>query len=193
MDKYTSAWRCKRSSIEVEGAVDLRPCGEFWVDSRRAKEVEGQQGLWKKAIPEMEWKVAIGGTETGDEMVLEGSDSAFGSVSAVNVRWDELKVDVLVCHVCFEGSGGFVVETLELRFEASGAEKSVRAFVCGEDFGPSLVFHGLDVDEIAVVFVYDEHVAVAVRGWLDEAPGEVGEDLPSGSGEVGVDVTGANG
>ena len=41
--------------------------------------------------------------------------------------------------------------------------------------------------EIAVVVVDDEHVTVALGGGLDEASGEVGEDLAGRRGEVSID------
>ena len=141
----------------------------------------------------MERKIAIGGAETGNEVVFKRADSSFCSVSAMNMRRDKLEIDALVGHVGLEGSGSLVVETLELRFEASGAEKGVCALVGGENFGPCFVFHGLDMYKVAVVLVDDEHVAVAVGGGLEEASGQVGEYLPGGGGEVGVDVTGAGG
>ena len=78
-----------------------------------------------------------------------------------------------------------------MRFEAAGGEEVVCAFVGGEDFGPSLVLHRLDMYEVTVVLVDDEHVAVAHRRRLNEAAGEVGEDLAGGGGEVGVEVVGA--
>lgn len=49
------------------------------------------------------------------------------------------------------------------------------------------------MNEIAVVVVEDEHVAVSIGGGLNETTGEVGEDLASGRGEVGVDMVCAEG
>ena len=140
----------------------------------------------------MERKVAVGGTEAGDhEVVLEGTYRAFGGVATVHVWGNQLEVNVLADHVAFESGGCLVVESLKLGSEATGAEKIVGAFVGGEDFGASLRFHGLDVDEVAVIVVDDQHVAVAVGGGLDEATSEVGEDLTGRRCEVGVDVVSA--
>ena len=96
-------------------------------------------------------------------------------------------------HVGFECARGFVVESLELRLEASRGEEVVRAFVGGEDFWSCFVFHWLDMDEIAIVFVEYEHVAVAVGGGLEEASSLVGEDLAGGRCVVSVDVVGSRG
>ena len=139
----------------------------------------------------MERKVAVGRAEACDEVVLERSDRAFGGVATMNVWRNKLEVDVLAFHVGLEGRGSFVVETLELRFEAAGGEECVGSFVCGEDFGACFVFHWLDVYVIAVILVEDEHVAVAVGGGLEEAAGLVGEDFAGGGRVVGVDVVGS--
>ena len=53
VDEDTSAWGRKRRSIEVEGAVNLRPGGKLGVDAGGAEEVEREKGLWEEAIPEM--------------------------------------------------------------------------------------------------------------------------------------------
>ena len=92
--------------------------------------------------------------------------------------------------MCFQCLGGFVVKFLELRFKAAGAEKSVGALVGSEDGGTFLVRHGFNVDEVAVVVVEDEHVAVAARGGVEEASGKVGEDLAGDACKVDVEVIG---
>ena len=104
-----------------------------------------------------------------------------------------MKIDVFVRHEGLEGFGGFVVEPLEDRFKATRAEEFVRAFVGGKDGGAGFVGHRLDVDEITIVIVDDEHVGVAARRWVDKAAGEIAKDLAGGGGEVGVDVMCAHG
>lgn len=47
VDEDSCAGWCERRSIEVEGAVDLRPGGELGVDAGRAEEVERKECLWK--------------------------------------------------------------------------------------------------------------------------------------------------
>jgi hypothetical protein len=141
----------------------------------------------------MEGEVLVGGAEAGDEVVFECADCTFGGVSSVDVGRDELEVDLLVRHVGFEGGGGFVVESLELRFEASGAEEGVGPLVCSQNGRAFLVGHGLDMNEVAVVVVDYQHVAVAAGGGVEEAASEVGEGLACGAGEVGVDVVGFDG
>lgn len=55
-----------------------------------------------EATPEMEWERRIRTAQTCDEVVLPGADGLFGSISAMNVRWDELKVDAFGVHELFE-------------------------------------------------------------------------------------------
>jgi hypothetical protein len=71
------------------------------------------QGLREKMIPQMKREVAIRGTKTRDGVVLEGLDSAFRRVPAVDMRRCELEVNFLLCHELLQGGGGFVVEALE--------------------------------------------------------------------------------
>lgn len=60
----------------------------------------------------MKGKIGVGAAETGNEMVFEDADGAFGTVASVGVRWDELKVNVVVGEKLFEDGGCFVVESL---------------------------------------------------------------------------------
>jgi hypothetical protein len=51
------------------------------------------------------------------------------------------------------------------------------AFVGGEDFGGSFVFHGFSMDVITVVIVEDQEFVAARAGRRDEAAGLIGENL----------------
>ena len=51
------------------------------------------------------------------------------------------------------------------------------ASVGGEDGRAGLGRHWLDVNVIAVVVVYDQHVGVASRGSFDKSAGEIAENL----------------
>ena len=78
----------------------------------------------------MEWEILIRAAETSNEVVLEGSDSAFGSIAPMETGWDELKVDFFRGEKLFEGRGTFVVEALELRSVTAGNKSGVNVFVC---------------------------------------------------------------
>ena len=55
----------------------------------------------KKAVPEVEGEGAVGGAETGDEVIFEGANGSLGGVAAMDVGWDELEVDLLGSHEGF--------------------------------------------------------------------------------------------
>jgi hypothetical protein len=50
---------------------------------------------------------------------------------------------------------------LELGMEASLGEKSMSAFIGGQNLGAGLVLHEFDVDSVAVVIIKNKHVVVA--------------------------------
>jgi hypothetical protein len=58
--------------------------------------------LVDETAPEVQRKVGIGAAESGDEVRLPSLDGAFGGVASMGVWWDQLKVDVIVVHECFE-------------------------------------------------------------------------------------------
>jgi hypothetical protein len=57
----------------------------------------------------VERKVLVGAAETGYEVILEGANGSFSGVSAVDMWWDKLEVDVFGSHVFFERARAFVV------------------------------------------------------------------------------------
>lgn len=106
-------------AVVIKRAMNLSPGGQAGVDARRSKEVQADQGLREKTIPQMKREVAIRGTKTRNEVVLEGLDSAFRRVPAVNMRRCELEVNFLLFHELLQGGGGSVVVALEDGFEAT--------------------------------------------------------------------------
>jgi hypothetical protein len=58
--------------------------------------------LIDETAPEVQRKVGIDAAESGDEVCLPSLDGAFGGVALTGVWWDQLKVDVIVVHECFE-------------------------------------------------------------------------------------------
>ena len=74
MDEDFGAGGGKGCLVVVEGAVELGFGREFGVDARRAHEIEGGDGLVKKAAPEMKWEVGISGAEQGNQVIFEGGD-----------------------------------------------------------------------------------------------------------------------
>ena len=74
----------------------------------------------------------------------------------------------------FDGLGGFIVEDVELGSEAVLGEDAVELFIGSESFYITAVFHGLDEDCVAVVFVEDKEVLVAGLGSNGESSSEIG-------------------
>ena len=87
--------------------------GELGVEPRATQEIECGHGLRNEAIPEMQRKMLIDAAESGDEVILESSNRAFGRVAAVDARRDELKIDVFIAKELLEGGGALVVKTLK--------------------------------------------------------------------------------
>ena len=63
-------------------------------------------------------------------MILEGTDTSFSSVAAVDLWWYQLEVDFFVGHVLFEYFGrAFVIKSLESGSEAGSNKSLVELFV----------------------------------------------------------------
>ena len=57
VDKHFGARRGHWSSIEIKHTIELGFSGQVGVDLRGAEKVQCLCGLFKKAVPEMEWKL----------------------------------------------------------------------------------------------------------------------------------------
>ena len=49
----------------------------------------------------MKGKIGVGAAKSGNEVIFEYADGAFGTVASVGVRGDELKVNVVVSEKLF--------------------------------------------------------------------------------------------
>jgi hypothetical protein len=54
--------------------------------------------LWEQLVPEVKGKVFVDAAEASNEVILEGSDSAFSGIAAVDPRWYQLEVNLLFVH-----------------------------------------------------------------------------------------------
>ena len=59
--------------------------GKVGVDVRGSEEIQGEEGLRQETVPEMEGKVGVCTAESGNEMILEGADGAFGRVASMDM------------------------------------------------------------------------------------------------------------
>ena len=78
----------------------------------------------------MEWEILVDTAETGNEMVFERADGAFGGIATVHAGRDELKVDIGVVQKLLECRRAFVVEAVEFGSEASGDEARMEGLEC---------------------------------------------------------------
>ena len=81
----------------------------------------------------MEGKVWVRSAQARDEVILEGPDGPFRSISPVDTGGGKLEIHILVVHELFEDGGGFVVESLEFGAKTCSGEDSMGTFVGGED------------------------------------------------------------
>lgn len=61
----------------------------------RSEEIEGDECLREEAVPKVQREVAVGTAKSGDEVVFEYADGAFGRVTAMGMRWYQLEVDLV--------------------------------------------------------------------------------------------------
>ena len=60
-DDFGAQW-AKRSSVEIESAMQLGLCRERGVDARAAEKVKGHEGLGDKAVPKVQWELGVSTT-----------------------------------------------------------------------------------------------------------------------------------
>ena len=61
----------------------------------------------------MQGKVFVSAAENGDEVILEGSDGAFGRITTMVNGWCKLIGDCFLLHEVLEDFGAFVVRSLK--------------------------------------------------------------------------------
>jgi hypothetical protein len=92
-----------------------------------------------------------------------------------------------------QSARGFVVESLEERFETSGFEKADHYFVGGNDGWAGAVGHRCTIDVVAVVLLYDEYILVPGDAVRKELACRISVDRAGGAFTVCIDGTRANG
>ena len=128
----------------------------------------------------MEREILVHAAKSGDEMVFEGSDGAFGGIASMGAGGHKLVLDGFVLKEFFEGGAAFVVEAMEARAEAGADEASMEDAEGVKDGLGGAGLHGFREDGVAVVIVEDKDIVVAGAGWDDEFAGLVGVGLAGG-------------
>ena len=70
-------------AIEIKFSKDLVVSGEFGIDPGVSEQVEGDDGLWEKLIPETSREALISSVQNGGEVIFKSADSTFSWVVAV--------------------------------------------------------------------------------------------------------------
>lgn len=134
--------------------------GKLGIDARTPQEVEGDDGVGQKTIPKVQRKVGVGTAQPCNEMVFEGPDGPFSCISAVEMRWSQLKVNLGFAHMGLKGLTGFIIEALELGAESSGGEQVKSPFVAGENFRTGAGLQGLRKNAIGIIVIQDEQISI---------------------------------
>ncbi len=126
------------------------------------EEVEGELSLQEEQVPQVWWKCWVDSSKDGNEVILEGSDGAFGLIATMHVWRDKLELGMPRKGAClFEGSAGFVVHDLEINRQTSCSQTSHDNVVGSKTMGIALGFEGLLEDQVAICMVRNHDILVA--------------------------------
>jgi hypothetical protein len=92
------------------------------VETAGAQQVECDGGLWENPTPQLEGEGGVYGTQTGDEMIFERLDGAFGIILSVHAGWRQLVSDRSLVDFVFHGCRTLVIQDVVLGFESSDCE-----------------------------------------------------------------------
>jgi hypothetical protein len=106
----------------------------------------------------VEWKILVDAIQSHNKMILECVYHTFCSIAAMDVRWNQLEVDVFIAEELLEELGTLIVEALESWAEAYQAKLlDVEDLVCGENrVGGGVHLHWLDKNAVRVIIIEDE-------------------------------------
>ena len=156
-----NARRGDGSAVEIVCAVHLCVGGEFRIDAGTAEQIQCDFRLGEKLVPQMKWKVLVDAAKSGNEVILEGADRAFGGIAAMHAGWNELKIDVGVAQERLERGGSLVIEAVQLWMQTGGNKACMNDCEGGENARARTTFHGFDQNGITVVVEYDHNVIIA--------------------------------
>ena len=111
----------------------------------------------------MEREVFVTCAQTGDEMILEGLDRAFGGVATMSMRWHQLEFYFGFVEESLQQGGYFIVEDVEFRSESAVDEVVAQLFEGCLQGGVGTIFDGFGEHGIAVIIAEDHDVLVALR------------------------------
>lgn len=112
VDNDFGAWRCNWCAVEVVDAFKCGMGGEFGIEAAWAEKIEAECRLWEQIRPQVHWKLWVDGAQARDEMIFEGTYSPLCCVASVDMRRNELDVDLVAFDCAYEICGCFVVHDM---------------------------------------------------------------------------------
>ena len=99
----------ERHFFIIEGSIEERFGQEPGIDPRGVQKIESGGGEWNQVARQMHWEGWVNAAGTGQKVIFERPNGLFGSIHAIDVRQDELKINVVVAQVFFDRIKAFVV------------------------------------------------------------------------------------
>jgi hypothetical protein len=123
--------------VVIEGAVEMFPGRDGWIDCRLAEQVESEFNLSKEQIPEVAGEISGKTRDDGKEVGLEGLYGMFGGIAAMDMRGHEL-VSPLPCvfNCLLEVHADFIVKDVSVN-DVSPSLEAAHDGVVGRDACPS--------------------------------------------------------
>ena len=110
MDYDLGAWRGERNFVEVMITEQVCKSRQFGIYSGCSEKIEGEFGLWEKAIPLGEGKIFVTCRKSRHAVIFERADCSFCCVPSMHVRRGEFIKFVMLFQRAFEVGTAFVVE-----------------------------------------------------------------------------------
>ena len=79
----------------------------------------------EEVAPKVKMKYWVTSDDASYQVILVSLDRSFGSIGAMEVQGEKLKVDALLIHELLQAGGTFLVQHLEKRAEAAVTEMGV--------------------------------------------------------------------
>ena len=154
----------KGGAVEVKLAQDLVVSGEFGVDPGGPEQVECDDGLWEKLIPETSRESLISSVQNGSEVIFKSADSTLRWIVTVVMESHQLVFEVLLFNFVEEVLGGFIVQALVDGGNAGLSELLVAGFLPKDEIVRFPAFNWASKDSIGVIVVEEEDVVVSKEG-----------------------------
>jgi hypothetical protein len=124
--------------------------------------------LWQESVPQVHGERGVDGGEAGYKVFFEGSDGALCSVASMAVRRNQLVSDIIGGEEILQSRRRLIVESLQFRFETFDREFLMDAVICFDPIRGRPGFHLDDFDVVAIVYVTQHDVGVALAAIVHE-------------------------